>query len=273
MKKKRTMRMLYGTAGLVALALVMGWFVGQYIPGEPKNPEPEPSADRIKEDARTASNVVSVEPGTVASLTQVTQGDAYLLTDDDFSQLEDPDSYKEALKRDGLWQVTYPDIDVAVKDARAISLSSLAEWYPHYPRFEKPIEEGMMIIVTLEIANASSETIRGSISPLRGALPMITLAGASINASHDSLRAGLSVDAEAFFLLNEQAIVKNILPGEETTADVFLEPSQKQELVMPFLLTRADLEDSANLDITDLTGYCLQTPDYLTSTLYRLWLK
>lgn len=40
MKNTRTVRIAAGTVCLIVVALVMGWFVGRYIPGDPREPEP-----------------------------------------------------------------------------------------------------------------------------------------------------------------------------------------------------------------------------------------
>lgn len=266
MQKKPTSRILCGAACLVVLALVMGWFVGQYLPGEPKAPEALPSANAVEEDTRTAAQVVPVKSSTKALLARITQGDAYLLTNDDLSALEDPESYKNELEKAGLWQITYPDISVTVKESRTVSFSSFVEWYPNYPGSLKSLKDRTMVLVTLSVANASHQTIQGSISPYRGALPMMTLNGPSIKASHDSLRAGHLIDIEAYILLNEPT------PGEASTADISIEPGQEQDIIMPFVLTQADLEDPADFETLTLADYCIQIPDYTTSTLYRLWL-
>ena len=47
MKNTRTVRIAAGTVCLIVVALVMGWFVGRYIPGDPREPEPASATGSI----------------------------------------------------------------------------------------------------------------------------------------------------------------------------------------------------------------------------------
>ena len=40
MKNTRTVRIAAGTVCLIVVALVMGWFVGRFIPGDPREAVP-----------------------------------------------------------------------------------------------------------------------------------------------------------------------------------------------------------------------------------------
>lgn len=77
MKSTRSMRIAIGTVCLIAVALVMGWFVGRYIPGTPHEPEPRVGDGLYSETGYAASEIVDLAPGSTLELRDVTQGFLY----------------------------------------------------------------------------------------------------------------------------------------------------------------------------------------------------
>ena len=76
MKNTRSVRIAIGTVCLIAIALVMGWFVGRYIPGAPHEPEPRIGDGLYSETGYAASKIMDLAPGSTLKARGITQGKA-----------------------------------------------------------------------------------------------------------------------------------------------------------------------------------------------------
>lgn len=68
MKNTRTVRIAAGTVCLIVVALVMGWFVGRYIPGDPREPEPRIGDGLYSETGYGLSRSSIFDPGSTMKL-------------------------------------------------------------------------------------------------------------------------------------------------------------------------------------------------------------
>lgn len=263
MEKKRTVRVAVGVVCLIVVSLVMGWFVGQHIPGKPRIPRQSVAME--SPIGIPAARIIQTDFGKTAALSGVIQGLKYFQTEEELAMIEDLESYISAYQESGSWEKEYPPITLTIKETRVVSSQSFAAWYPQYNVRGKVFEESNLILVTALITNESGDPIEGSMaSYIQRALPMLTLWSDSLTSPGDDLRTGLPLDAEAFLMLNKETTT--------SSTDVYIDAGHEQELVLPFVLAKSSFKDAAAFDDLDLSRFCIQTPDYATATLYRFYL-
>ncbi|WP_270297617.1 hypothetical protein [Eggerthella sinensis] len=265
MQMNRSKRMMIGTVCLVIVALVMGWFVGRYIPGEPSTPEPTPFHNITEGSGLPTYTINDTLPHATLRLRDITQGVAYETGADTISSTS-----VELLKRYGNWEYTCPDIDVSVSEIRTIPVESFAEWYPAYQSaFERPYNNSVLVAVTLSIENASDERI----SRLDH-LPKFTLWNDNIAYIENVMGSGIYMDAAFYFantmLKNLDDSTESLSSGEGAYID--LEPGESQTLVLPFRVNKTNLIDQSAFEDLNPSDFCLQTSDFASNTTYRLWL-
>ena len=114
MKNTRSVRIAIGTVCLIAIALVMGWFVGRYIPGAPHEPEPRIGDGLYSETGYAASKIMDLAPGSTLKARGITQGKAYNGRPEEIEQAIPPE-IEEAWKEAGEWEYDAPDFDLSVR--------------------------------------------------------------------------------------------------------------------------------------------------------------
>lgn len=258
MQMNRSKRAMVGAACLVAIALVMGWFVGRYIPGTPHEPEPRVGDGLYSETGYIASEIVDFAPGSTLELRGITQGIAYNGRPEEIEQRIPPE-VAEAWKEQGMWQYDAPDLDLSVREVKVISAKSFAGWYPEYRGTYFPAyDSSKLIAATVLVTNLSSEAI-----DLQRDFPMhnFSLWGENLDYIDDSLGAGARLD-DAYYFAND------IYRSEQKAA----EPGETVEIVLPFKVNKNALKDQDAFDDLDPSDFCLQLIDYDSGTAYRLWL-
>ena len=115
MKNTRTVRIAAGTVCLIVVALAMGWFVGRYIPGDPREPEPASATGLRRERARHREGDRR-RSGTTLKLSNITQGIKYMHTESDREPLSA--AAVENWKESGNWEYDCPDINVSVLETK-----------------------------------------------------------------------------------------------------------------------------------------------------------
>lgn len=258
MQMKRSRRAMLGAACLVAVALAMGWFVGRYIPGEPRAPEPPVGEGLYSETGYIASRIVDFEPGTALRLRGVTQGVAYSGRPDEVAE-HIPPNVAEEWKRSGLWEYDIPDFDISVRGVKTVPTMSFADWYPEYKSSYRAVyEDSKILAVDATITNASSEVLDLQRYSLLGTA---SLWGEGLAGVDDSLGAGAHLD-NAYYFANEGLRSEGWL----------VQPGESQQVVLPFKVNANNLKDPAAFDRLDPSAFCLQIVDYDSGTAYRLWL-
>lgn len=265
MQMDRSKRMAIGTVCLIVVALIMGWFVGRYIPGEPAIPEPTPFHNITEGNGLPACTINDTLPHAMLELRDITQGVAYETGVDTISSTS-----VELLKRYGNWEYTCPNINVSVSEIRTIPVESFAEWYPAYQSaFERPYNNSTLVAVTLSIENASDERISRW-----DHLPKFTLWNDNIAYIEDAMGAGIILDGAFYFANTKLPSYEDHEEGVDFDDGFYidLEPGESQTLVLPFRVNKTNLIDQSAFEDLDPSDFCLQTSDFASNTTYRLWL-
>lgn len=258
MKNTRSVRIAIGTVCLIAIALVMGWFVGRYIPGTPHEPEPRIGDGLYSETGYAASEIVDLAPGSTLKAHGITQGIAYNGRPEEVEQAI-PSEIEEAWREAGEWEYDVPDFDLSVSQIKVISAKSFADWYPEYAGTYYPAyESSELVAVTVSVANVSSEAI-----DLQHDFPMhnFSLWGENLDHIDDSLGAGARLD-DAYYFAN------TVYRSEQKA----VEPGESVEIILPFKVNKNALKDQNAFDDLDPSDFCLQLVDFDSGTAYRLWL-
>ena len=260
MRSKKTTRIAIGTTCLIVVALVMGWFAGRYIPGEPEEPAASTSDVLAFSSGHVATHAVDFAGGSTMKLPSLLQGDAYEINEEHLDE-----SLIESSKFFGAWERRLPSLDVAAKEVRTVSAQSFADYNPGYYDWRKVLDDGTMVLVTAELANTSDEPY----STWWHTLPTFTLWNDALANGDDAMGAGIALDIQALYLLNPTSIPSD---AGETPPLLDIAPGESQQIVLPFRVTRNALANPAAFDGLDPSSFCLQTADYGTATVYRLWL-
>ena len=258
MKNTRSVRIAIGTVCLIAIALVMGWFVGRYIPGTPHEPEPRIGDGLYSETGYAASKIMDLAPGSTLKARDITQGKAYNGRPEEIEQAI-PSEIEEAWKEAGEWEYDAPDFDLSVSQVKLISTKSFADWYPEYAGTDyHAYDSSKLVAATVLVTNVSSEAI-----DLQRDFPLhnFSLWGENLDYIDDSLGAGANLDS-AYFFANE------VYRSEQDT----VEPGESVEIILPFKVNKNALKDQNAFDDLDPSDFCLQLVDFDSGTAYRLWL-
>lgn len=258
MQMNRSTRAMVGAVCLIVVALVMGWFVGRYIPGTPHEPEPRVGDGLYSETGYAASEIVDLAPGSTLELRGITQGIAYIGRPSEVAQRTAPE-VAELWKEQGMWEYDVPDLDLSVLDIRILTTKSFADWYPEYGGPYRPVyDSSKLVAVTALVTNVSSDAI-----DLQRDFPDLnfSLWGESLDHIDDSLGAGAHLD-DAYHYANK------ILARQQD----MVEPGESVEIILPFKVNKNSLKDQSAFDDLDPSVFCLQLVDYDPCIAYRLWL-
>lgn len=187
---KRSTRMASGTVCLVALALVMGWFVGQYVPAPPRMPEPDPYDALTQGTGCPVRAVVEVPFGKTARLAGVDDKLAALLSTRDASPSPDGETEAQDL----------PDMDMTVAETRVVSARSFVELYPECRQPGLDSESSAYVV-----GHRDREERLGRAVPGMDLAATITLHGSDLAGIEESLGAGATLDAIAYMNVNAPA--------------------------------------------------------------------
>ena len=261
MSATRSTRAMVGAACLVAVALVMGWFVGRYLPGQPQSPESDLRSVLADDTGRAASSIVEFAAGSTMELPELLQGEAHEHDPSSF-----PASAIELFRQEGLWETTLPELEVSVVEARAIPLRSIADWNPSaYASQGLVIDDVKEVLVTLALTNKSDKAYRADWRTI----PAMTLWSENLVNGTDALGSGLRMDDGSIWMLNPRP---RDAETQEPEPILSIEPGEVQELTLGFVVPRNALVDQSAFDNLKVSGFCIQTADYATGTAYRLWL-
>ena len=257
MKNTRTVRIAAGTVCLIVVALAMGWFVGRYIPVDPREPEPRIGDGLAPRSGLAIEKVIDADPGTTLKLSNITQGIKYMHTESDREPLSA--AAVENWKESGNWEYDCPDINVSVLETKTTGTASFADWYPNYKASNWEVYNNSKIVaVTLSITNASEEDL-----VYWQDIPEFTLWSPNIANLDGSLGSGAMLDQAAFWDTNPP-----LRSFDESSTDpdrgryIDLKPGESQTLVFPFKINKNNLIDQSAFDELDPSDFCIQTADY-----------
>ena len=230
MKNTRTVRIAAGTVCLIVVALVMGWFVGRYIPGDPREPEPRIGDGLYSETGYGLSKIVDFDPGSTMKLRNITQGQRYVRHPDEVERT--PSELVDFYKENGEWEYECPDIDLSVSEIKTITTKGFAEWYPEYAGTYRPVyDDSELIAVTVTITNASDNLIQ---QWYKLPLEHVTLWSENLDYIDDSLGAGVVLDDAFVFAIPFAPIGARRVPDADPAVQ-----SQQERLERPKLVRRA----------------------------------
>ncbi|WP_417135380.1 hypothetical protein [Rubneribacter badeniensis] len=256
----KTMRSAAGAACIAAVVTAFGWFAFQFVPGEPRAPQPEEfdgSIDGVGNNRYRAERIVDVPFGQTYRVESLSQGKWFSMTE------EERERYPDASR------IEIDGIEITPGDMRAVSLEAFAEWYPHYAQtlgYEQASRyESKVLLVDVTFSNTSDQEQR---------TPPIGLWSEDIKGANDVLDNGVG-DGSGNYILEElygepsdRGLVQNHLPDDWNV----LAAGETRTFTLPFLLPRGLLEDPNTFDDLDPARFCLALSDYDPPTVYRLWL-
>lgn len=254
---KRSTRMASGTVCLVALALVMGWFVGQYVPASPRVPEPGPYDALTQGTGEPVRTVVEVPFGKTARLAGVDDELAALLSPQDASPPPDGDAEAKDL----------PDMDVTVAETRIVSARSFVELYPECRQPGLDSESSAYVLATVVVKNVSDKPFL-----VWDLAATITLHGDDLAGIEESLGAGATLDAIAYMNVNAPATGDVAKASSGAPANPSLAPGDAIAVTLPFVVSENALKDPSLFADLDLSRWCIQTIDRETGTAWRFTL-
>ena len=164
MKNTRSVRIAIGTVCLIAIALVMGWFVGRYIPGAPHEPEPRIGDGLYSETGYAASKIMDLAPGSTLKARGITQGKAYNGRPEEIEQAIPPE-IEEAWKEAGEWEYDAPDFDLSVRGIKVISTKSFADWYPEYAGTDYPAYDSSKLVAATVLVTKVYRSEQDTVEP------------------------------------------------------------------------------------------------------------
>ena len=129
----KTMRSAAGAACIAAVVAAFGCFALQFVPGEPRAPQPEEfdgSIDGVGNNRYRAERIVDVPFGQTYRAESLTRGKWFSMSEDERAALSDEE--RERLLNEFDYIYDSDGIEITPGDMRAVSLEAFAEWYPHY---------------------------------------------------------------------------------------------------------------------------------------------
>lgn len=266
----KTMRSAAGAACIAAVVAAFGCFAFQFVPGEPRAPQPEEfdgSIDGVGNNRYRAERIVDVPFGQTYRAESLTRGKWFRMSEDERAALSDEE--RERLLNEFDYIYDLDGIEITPSDMRAVSLEAFAEWYPHYTQtlgYEQASRyESKVLLVDVTFSNTSDQEQR---------TPPIGLWSEDIKGANDVLDNGVG-DGSGNYILEElygepsdRGLVQNHLPDDWNV----LAAGETRTLTLPFLLPRGLLEDPNTFDDLDPARFCLALSDYDPPTVYRLWL-
>lgn len=272
-RTRRTARTAIGLCCLAISVLALGWLIGRYIPGEPREPlaaaHDSGGGAKYYGSLLEADEIVDVGTGTSYAVDALTFGKKYRTSDNELARTTDTERQNAAAQES--WDFDYPNLEFAVVGAKAVSMDAFKEWYPHFAAVEQRAvgstrptarPETRVILVEATVTNTGAEA---------AALPDPLLWSGDIAGADDRLRNGMPCDRDLIVELYGE-------PSDEfvsyTVLDSWnvIEAGETQTRTYPYVVCRGDLASSASLDDLDLANYCLAFSDYDPATIYRFWL-
>lgn len=272
---QRPTRIALGIAGIIALALVLGWFLLQFEPAPPrKAPAPEtPSVVNSLHEIvsfDTACKIVPVAVGEPLNVKGFVRGRAFTYSDDEWAELTSQLSKERVLEiiEEPDWRFELGDIDILPGTVRIVSEQAFEEWYPGYeeatvyqPAY--PAEDVRIVLVDVSIANRSDRP-----ADARG----LYLTSAKFKAPWEGGPAVVYPDHAALGAMYGVESAKSPFKELPEGWDA-VEPGETRTLTLPFVVYRNELAGSDTIDRLCAADFELLTYRCDPLTVYTMPLR
>lgn len=256
-----------GIVLLVLVTLVMGWFIGRFIPGTPKTSEGDIITGRYPGIFNTgiqAIEDIDINHGETLRVEGVTQGNRYLFGN------TVPDA---AIEDSGLSVLEYGAFELSVGETRVISGEALREWYPD---FSLPDRSPIARFTGLKLpgkAFAVNVTVRNPSQTDSIDLPDLTLWSEDLNQYADEIGAGAYPLVDLVRLMNPESTTEDSGEGDVVyNGWTSLAPGESREIVVPYYIYRNSFVSKEAFEQIDPERFCLEVNDYDPGIRYRFWL-
>lgn len=269
---------------ILAITLVLGWFVGRYLPGVPQDPQPDMLAiaeASIPHGTLTSIAVESVEdiaPGSIMRVEGITRGEKYTAKEINVVSAYDWRTkevtvFAEAIEiepdpESEWYDIEYPPFEIAVNDAKVLTYESFVDWYPDFESYPtggsmRPGSKFVLVETTVTNLSETQSLDLGDVQLWSDDLVQIypDHMGNSYSLSWDALKCinGLPVFQEAGEVVDMSWLT-------------VLEPGETRTMTFPYQVFREAFTDGAAFDELDLSRFSLDIYDYDPATVYRFHL-
>lgn len=272
---QRPARIALGIAGIVALALVLGWFLLQLEPAAPRKAAPleTPSAVNSLHDAvhfDTTYEVVPVAAGEPLNVKGFAHGHAFTYSDDEWAEVAcqlSKERVREITEAPD-WRFELGDIDILPGAVHIVSEEAFEEWYLGYddataydPSYAA--EDVRIVLVDVSIANHGDTAADARYLYLTSAELKAPVQGdpAIIYPSDAALRAIYGVP-------DDKAPFKTLPEGWDA-----IEPGESRTLTLPFVVYRNELVGRDAIDRLSAADFELLTYRCDPLTVYTMPLR
>lgn len=268
-----------GLGILLVVTLMLGWFAGRFIPGEPRDLRTVPSYRIYPSDSATYIPVSEVEEtafGSSARIEGLKQGAKYTETQpcaitsverngERRMFIEELDTRHPDMRDK---ETAYPSFEIVIEDARAVSFGAFAEWHPDFIERGGAMEEGLVpdlakiVLVDATVTNLSDDQAFRFDSFL--------LASDAFNQiSPGCLGNGCNMSDTVFNVMSDVPQPQN---GEASDylSLISVASGETRSLTLPYVVSSSYFVDAADFDELDLARFSLEIGDYATGKLYRL---
>ena len=272
---QRPARIALGIAGIVALALVLGWFLLQLEPAAPRRAAaPEtPSAIGSLHDVTFFDDnyeVVPVATGEALKMKGFVHGRSFAYSDEEWAELTSQLSRQRVLEITEApdWRFKLGDIDILPETARIVSEEAFEEWHSGYddatvynPAYAP--EDMRIVLVDVSVANHSDGTADARYLYLTSAKFKEAAEGGPAIAYPDdaALRAIYGVP-------DDKAPFKTLPEGWDT-----VEPGESRTLTLPFVIYHNELDGQDAIDHLSVADFQLLTYRCDPLTVYTMPLR
>lgn len=264
---------------LLVVTLMLGWFVGHFIPGEPRDLRTVPSHRIYPSYSATYIPVSEVEEtafGSSARIEGLKQGAKYTekqpcaITSVERNGerrmfIEELDTRHPGMRDN---ETAYPSFEIVIEDARAVSFGAFAEWYRDFIERGGAMEEGIVpdlakiILVDASVTNLSDDQAFRFDSFL--------LASDAFNQiSPGCLGNGCNMSDTVLNVMSDVPQPQNGEAGDYLSL-ISVAPGETRSLTLPYVVSSSYFVDVADFDELDLARFSLEIGDYATGKLYRL---
>lgn len=258
---------VFGIVLLVLVTLVMGWFIGRFIPGTPKTSEGDTITNRYPSGYQTgvqAIEDIDINHGETLRVEGVTQGNRYLFGN------TIPDA---TIEDSGLSVLEHGAFELSVGETRVISGEALREWYPDFylpdrspiARFTGSKLPGKAFVVNVTVKNPSQTD---SID-----LPDLALWSEDLNQEADEMGAGAYPLADLVERMNPEGTTEDTGEGDVVyNGWTPLAPGESRQIAVPYYIYRNSFVSEESFEQIDLGRFCIEVNDYDPGIRYRFWL-
>lgn len=268
---------------LLVITLVLGWFVGRYLPGAPRNPEPSIEAIQEAWIPRGDLTDIAIEEvrevpfGSTSHIEGMKHGDKYTMGKTRLISSYDAET-KEVLvwaeetqiapdPESETYSIEYPSFEVTVTDANVLSFDSFVDWYPDFEaRFHmggvvRP--ESKIVLVEARVENLSEAQVLELDESQLWSDQLVQM-------NPDHMGNGYAISREALRCINGLTLFSDVEePYQDDSYLTSIDPEETRTVTLPYQVFEDAFFDTGNFDDFDLSQFSLELCDYESATAYR----